>query len=450
MNPKLPILYVCFWGGHFAASYTIATSGEQAIEALRKNGSQFQMVISDFNMPKGNGKVVLEFVRSQWPEMPFLLLTSDSWSDHPEFQNQARVGYVAKPFADETLVNEVEKLMKVCSLESSREHQYVGVSLQTLSNIRDVTHPLFVKINDDKYVRFLNAGSEMTLGDLQKYRQKGISFLYVEKAHFADFISRFKNKVLNDMIFRGLSGKPQETLELSAALQEIVMGAAKAFGLSEDTQELAKRNLELVKHLSEKLTELDSIFQWASFSEQEYNFLHSILITYLATAVVNGLGFKTPHAGEILAFAACFHDIALENHQIKNEQRFIKALLLNSNMNREDLLAVREHPEVAAQMVKGWAACPSEVATVIREHHEKPDRSGFPSEKSWDQIHELSACFIVCEDLVQSYLDHKDRATVEKYFIEKAPFYSQGIFKQIHEFLLNKLSNGARSINLAS
>ncbi len=439
-----------FLGGHFSASFTILKNGEQAVEVLLTKGLQFQMIISDFNMANGEGKMLIEYVHKNFPQTPFMLVTRDPWNELTEFHSFSNVGYVAKPFVDDTLIAEADRLIKKCDLKPNREHQYVGISLQTLSNIKSVMHPLFIKLNEDKYVRFVNPGTEISKEDLTKYKQKAITYLYVERVQFNEFISKFRHKVLNDMVFKDINFRPQEALELSTAVQEIVQAAAKTFGISPEIQELAIRNLELVKGLSEKITELDSIFQWATFSEMEYAFVHSVLICYLTTEVVTNLGIDSPYASEILALASCFHDMALENHQVKNEQRFIKAISLNSNINREDLLSVREHTEVTSKMVKSWTSCPAEVVTIIKEHHEKPDGTGFPSEKQAHQIHELSACFIVCEDLVQNYLELKDKALVEKYFIGQAKFYSPEPFKKIYDYLVQKLIGAVKSPSSAA
>lgn len=428
-----------FVGGGFSAQFTVARSGEEALQFLSKIDAHFDMVISDFNMPKGDGLFVYNYVKEHHAQLPFILVTSDAWGEHPEFHGSARVGYVAKPFIDDTLMNEVERILKLCDLESYREHQYVGISLQTLVNFKFINHPMFVKLNEDKYVRFLNAGSTITPDDIAKYRQKGISYLYVEKEIFNTFISDFKAKVLNEMVFRGFQYKTQEALEISTAVQEILVGATRTFGLSPETQDLAQRNLELVKGLSERIVELDSVFQWASFSQMEYSFLHSVLICYLTTEVARNLPIAIPHASEILALASCFHDIALENHQVKNEPRFIKAIEINSNINREDMLSVREHSEVAVQMMKNWPTCPQEVLKIIIEHHERPDGKGFPAGKVAADISDLGACFIVCEDLAQTYLEYKDKVTVIRQFSSRTQFYAQGPFAKYHHYLLDKL-----------
>jgi len=428
-----------FLGGHYAASFTVAKNGEEAVEMLKKEGHQYQMIISDYNMPNGNGSFVYNYISSHLSSTPFMLVTSDSWSDHKEFHNKERVGYVSKPFIDDTLIKETDRLLRACHVELNLDHKYVGISLPTLANIRTISYPLFIKLSEDKYVKILNSDTMIDEKEVSKFRQKGITYLYVERANFPSFISEFKEKVTNQMLFKIGSLKPHESFELSAIVHEVVIGAVKSFGLSKETEELARKNIDMVRQISEKQTELNSIFQWAVYSEQEYAFAHSVLICYLAAEVARHLNFKSPFSSEILSLAAYFHDLSLENHQIKNEGRFVKALFMQSKINKEDLVAVKDHPISASEALKGWLVCPQELYAVVREHHERPDGKGFPEGKIAEQIGELSACFIVCEDLVQNYLELKDRHLIKQYFESQREIYSREPFKRVHEYLMNKL-----------
>lgn len=439
-----------FLASRFDADFTTVHSGQQAVAELSEKPGQFQMVISDFNMAEGNGKFVFDYMRLNTPQTPFVLITSDAWSEHPEFHHNERVGYVAKPFSDEALISEVERLFMNCAIELKENRNYVGISIPTLVKIKQVSFPLFIKINEDKYVRLVNPGGEMTPEDSAKYHQKGIHYLYVEKSHFSEYIGKFKTKVLSDMIFKGPTGQTREDLNLTLAVQEVVLGAVRTFGLSDETQVLAKKSFEMVRSLTERISELNNILDWAQFTEEEYNFTHGLMISLLATDVARAFNLNYPHSAEILAMAACFHDVALENHQIRNEPRFVKALLLNSTMNKQDLAAVRDHTEAGVKILRQWKACPAELIDLIAEHHERPDGSGFPKGKNWEQISDLSACFIVSEDLAQMYLELRDRAAVEKYFAGQAHFYNRGIFKKIHEYLLAKLQPVARGSSVAS
>lgn len=82
-----------------------AADGEQAMNILVSNfnaGTPIQLVISDWNMPKMTGLEFLKQVRasSDWANLPFVLLTSESERDQVTEAILAGVSqYVVKPFA---------------------------------------------------------------------------------------------------------------------------------------------------------------------------------------------------------------------------------------------------------------------------------------------------------------------------------------------------------------
>ena len=82
-----------------------AADGEQALQLLITNnvpGSQIELVISDWNMPKMTGLDFLKQVRAsqEWVNLPFVLLTSESERDQVTEAILAGVSqYIVKPFA---------------------------------------------------------------------------------------------------------------------------------------------------------------------------------------------------------------------------------------------------------------------------------------------------------------------------------------------------------------
>ena len=82
-----------------------ASDGDQALQLLLSNyaaGTPIQLVISDWNMPKMTGLELLKQVRasSDWPNLPFVLLTSEAERDQVTEAILAGVSqYVVKPFA---------------------------------------------------------------------------------------------------------------------------------------------------------------------------------------------------------------------------------------------------------------------------------------------------------------------------------------------------------------
>ncbi|MNL08746.1 Chemotaxis protein CheY [compost metagenome] len=82
-----------------------AGDGEEGLKMLMQQnapGTEIQLVISDWNMPKMKGLELLKQVRAttEWANLPFVLLTSESERDQVTEAVLAGVSqYIVKPFS---------------------------------------------------------------------------------------------------------------------------------------------------------------------------------------------------------------------------------------------------------------------------------------------------------------------------------------------------------------
>lgn len=87
--------------------------GERALEVLELEQGQFQLIISDWNMPKLSGLDFLKAVRVRYPHMVFLMLTGNA---NKEFVINAKKhgvdAYIAKPFSPAQLHKKIEALFR--------------------------------------------------------------------------------------------------------------------------------------------------------------------------------------------------------------------------------------------------------------------------------------------------------------------------------------------------
>jgi two-component system chemotaxis response regulator CheY len=83
---------------------TIVKDGQAAIDLLGSTQVKFDLIVSDWNMPKVTGLDLLKHVRQTWENMPFLMLTGNA---NEEFVIAARENkvdaYVIKPFSPSQL-----------------------------------------------------------------------------------------------------------------------------------------------------------------------------------------------------------------------------------------------------------------------------------------------------------------------------------------------------------
>jgi two-component system, chemotaxis family, chemotaxis protein CheY len=85
--------------------------GEQALAVLEHEQGRFQLIVSDWNMPRMSGLEFLKAVRRRFPHMKFVMLTGKATSDFVVAAREHGVdAYVVKPFSPNQLRRKIESL----------------------------------------------------------------------------------------------------------------------------------------------------------------------------------------------------------------------------------------------------------------------------------------------------------------------------------------------------
>lgn len=89
-----------------------AADGQEALAKL--NGESYDLLISDWNMPKLDGLGLLKAVRASetLKALPVIMLTGETTREHVKEAIALGVsGFVAKPFKPETLIAAVQRVI---------------------------------------------------------------------------------------------------------------------------------------------------------------------------------------------------------------------------------------------------------------------------------------------------------------------------------------------------
>lgn len=86
--------------------------GAGAIGAVTADGTPFDLVISDWNMPESTGLDLLRHVRAIWRHTPFLMLTGNATVDFViQAKTNAVDAYMVKPFSPRDLAARITQLV---------------------------------------------------------------------------------------------------------------------------------------------------------------------------------------------------------------------------------------------------------------------------------------------------------------------------------------------------
>ena len=93
-------------------NFTEAEDGAQALKILNDQGN-FEMIVSDWNMPKMTGLELLKAVRAdpKLKHLPFLMVTAEAEKENIiEAVKSGVSNYVVKPFTGQTLKEKLDRI----------------------------------------------------------------------------------------------------------------------------------------------------------------------------------------------------------------------------------------------------------------------------------------------------------------------------------------------------
>ena len=372
-----------------------AGSGEEALEILRQH-PDIEMIFSDYGMPNGNGAVVFNYNKNA-KNIPFFLFTGATLEDCEGIKDFHKTHIknclIGKPFEDDFLFTQIEKAIPNISNDQSltSTHDYKRLPLDFVAEYVHYSPAVYIKLSD-RFIKIFHRGDLQSSDDIKKYLARGEKFCYLQKNDFKEFIFQITDEIQKKVSAKAPTAGSVDKAAMDTALY--LQQACKIFGIKEAQQRIIHACVEsCVKnlHTPPKLQE----FAKDIFTKNNYLGAHSLFSIHISYLISRNLNFD--FFGQQLldkfTFAGILHDISLEEEEYSeifdtNHPKFAKLTALSKEK-------LKQHPNESAKLSMEIRNVPQEVATMIREHHERPDGSGFPRGLGANAISLLGAIYIV-------------------------------------------------------
>lgn len=416
----------------FQCQIHTASSGNVALEKL-KSGLQVDLIVSDFQMPDGNGLDVLREIRASHSKVPVLFLSGDDLRANGSLKNYDGWLSTAKPFTEESVLDSCQKLLK--QVQEEIPAIYIPIRVQLLNRIGPLKAPLFAKINDSKYVRIPQETPLFTTEQEARYSEKGVSHLYIEALSAETFLEEFKKMAFSKEAWQSVSSEDlPETVTFNV---ELMRSLSLQMGWSPRVLSLAEENLKKTLFLASQTPQLNKLVQKFHRVEHLGFADHCILLSLVCTVLCDQLELEDPSYGQKLCFAALFHDMTLTEEQYDQKRKHLKVLQKKDQNPSSETRAIFAHPIKSADLVRAWSFCPPGVDEIILEHHENPEGTGFPLGKPASEISFLGSLFIVAEDFVDFFCDYSAKSSLEDYTRLRRKHFTSGQFASIFDALVS-------------
>lgn len=280
------------------------------------------------------------------------------------------------------------------------DSDFVAVRISEFYSPKVVAFSLHLKLAAGKYLRIFRAGENYDEAELRAYEaDRGMRYVYFARAHRAGYVTSSAS------LLKKMAPIPAIPLRTKFGVARI---------LSElYLQELFAYTPETLPTLVEQGKEITTLL--AAWIEGEAGLEKLLLTLDQVDLNVESLAFltgtfacvaskrfpwKSRRTMETLLQAAFFCDVGLA--ELAPEIRRLRPKRMNEEQRRE----YQRHPEISVGLLRATGAVPENLLTIVREHHEYCDGSGFPQQLNATKLLLLSKFMLMSADLVRTSAEY--------------------------------------------
>lgn len=237
-----------------------------------------------------------------------------------------------------------------------------------------------------KFVK-MNYANEQFIEILRRLQQKDLEEVYVNQMDCSKIVNSVQEKMSNKSFYDPKT-TDEERIERSYQSAEIAKNFINQLGPDKTTIDIMKT---VGKKTTEMMHESPSLFSFIERFRKNCSdeFMKTILTGYLMSMVIDKFPWKTSQVKEKAALASMLCDLTLDKNDFKAIRETQQSTYSEKIMN---------HPlDVATLLNSSKDLIPQETITMILQHHEKPDGTGFPYGIGPERFNQMSAIFIVCQ-----------------------------------------------------
>lgn len=403
----------------------IAKNSVEAIAILKTELIDY--VISDHNMPGGNGNEILAYIIANKLNTKHIICSTVNHEDFPDLYPPGNIFFqIIKPAITEG-VKALAALVKDQTPASvpQEETVFIPITIRFLNLLGKAPADLYIQISETKYIKCINVNEPFTEEDNHKFLNKNVNSLCVKKPYDENAVTTLLNSVIDHIM-----AKQSISLnEKMATVHEQLFKLLAFTEVSEKLKEVTKANISQTVSLMMKHEVLADFWKEINLMGEYPSQLYSLHST-IASIIVKKLTWSSEATMYKLTMAAFMQDISLTSvalMKIFDSQHFLE---IQETLSDKEIKCFLDHPVKSSDLVKTFKEIPPDVDKMVLEQNEMPDGSGFPRRMNASQISPLSCLFILSGLMAREILAEGKKFNVQNFTAKlENKGYSRGNFK---------------------
>jgi HD-GYP domain-containing protein (c-di-GMP phosphodiesterase class II) len=267
------------------------------------------------------------------------------------------------------------------------ETYYRPIILESITpeNFPDIA--LYVKGGQGNFILFKNQEIQLTKEDLARFKENGVEFLYLRDGDMPE-ISRYMENNLSAMFERDdIDKKVKETILYQTSLN-FINDVFKSPSHEQNFERCRNIVNNIVKYMTRSMDSLDLL--QTMVGNYYYIFIHSVQVATLSLLVHELLYTLAGDELVDVGIGTILHDIGMTS---------ISADILNKtdSFSDYDYQKIKLHPQQGFNLLKQMSILEGVPLSIVRNHHEKYDGSGYPQKISGNSIPRSAQITAICD-----------------------------------------------------
>jgi len=377
-----------------------ANDGEVA-QNLFVAGENFDLVISDFQMPNLSGLDLLKVVKEKSHKTPFILMTG--FKDLVNAADAISCGvddFIPKPFKVKDILDSINRCIK--EKEGTEENKdldntFFKLNIDDFLSGKKIIYPIYIRLSKRKYIKVAHKGEDVDEEKLQEFKKRNVLYLYLTKEDFRKYVN------FTIVISKSLKGSKAIPLKKK---KEFVQHTGELISQKIYSDDFDQRVYNQAKNFFENslsvMLEQPDIFEALEGlrNHTDYLYAHCVGVSLFSIMIANKLKWNSPQTEFKVAMGAMFHDIGkreIDEDLLKKPTR---------KLDHEQVKILESHPNLGIKFLGQFDFVPSDVIQIVHQHHEDCLGYGYPNGITKSKIFPLarliSVANIFCNYLIEN------------------------------------------------
>ena len=418
----------------FNLPITFTSTMEDAVAELNSD-KKYSLVISYYNLKAGSGSKLFELMQQHQHNLPFLMLTPKIPEDDKALENfqtaNNKNAYIVVPFQPHDFVSAVGNALQI--IRPSPTEGYRRIAGKKLAAFVKKNIPIYIIDQNNEYVQIDMTQYKDLDQIVAQYKTQGHDYFYTTTAQYELFCLLINKEFRLQLDSSKVPISKKLDIQLEAV--EGLHSTLREIGLSEEEIALGEASTKAtINHLQKK--ERISKILGRIIGRKGYTYELAILTSYLSAGIVMHTEWYTHQTMEKLSFASLLQDASLTKEEL------VKITAINSPdyllLSAFEQKKVKEHPLESIKLLNEIEDFSNDIKNLIKYHHERPNKTGFPYQLDSFNTSPLSCIFNIAHEFAHRLIiEPLTKERLELTLVHFQQDYTKGNYRKAYEAFIS-------------